>query len=85
MVDARKTTKQALKMMRRHARRHGCTIEKLPKRGKGSHTIWAVVDGEGNEVGRAGLTGHPGEMSWTVTRSTEEALEHLFGKGWLDK
>jgi hypothetical protein len=60
-------------------------VEKLPKRGKGSHTIWIVVDAGGRELGRAGLTGHAGQMSQTVTRSNEAALQGIFGKGWLDK
>ncbi len=71
--------------MRTLARLHGYTVEQLPKRGRGSHTIWAVRDADGNELGRVGLTGHPGAMSQTVTRSNEEALEPVFGKGWLDK
>jgi len=50
-----------------------------------SHAIWVVLDSEGVEVGRVGLTGHSGQQSQTVTRSNEEALEELFGKGWLDK
>ena len=71
--------------MRKHARRHGYTISKLPKRGKGSHTIWGVFDANGTELARVGLTGHAGAMSQKVTRSNEQALEPLFGKGWLDK
>ena len=60
-------------------------MEQLPKRGKGSHTIWVVLDESGNELGRVGLTGHSGSMSQTVTRSNEQALLDLFGEGWLDK
>lgn len=56
----------------------------LPRRGKGSHTIWVVLNGA-TEVGRVGLTGHSGDMSHTVTRSVEDALEPLFGKGWMDR
>lgn len=85
MVNARKTTKQALRLIRRNARQHGWTTHQLPARGKGSHTIWVVLDEDGTEVGRVGLTGHTGEMSWHVTRSIEQALEPLFGKGWMDK
>jgi hypothetical protein len=60
-------------------------MKNLPKRGKGSHSIWAVLDGEGKELGRIGLTGHSGQQSQTVTRSNEQALEGVFGEGWLDK
>ena len=59
-------------------------MEQLTRRGKGSHSIWVVLDPDGEELGRVGLTGHSGQMSQTVTRSNESALEHLFGKGWLD-
>jgi len=67
------------------ARWRGLSVELLPKRGKGSHSIWVVRDQEGKELGRIGLTGHAGQQSQTVTRSNERALEHLFGEGWLDK
>jgi hypothetical protein len=60
-------------------------VKQLPKRGKGSHTIWAVTDADGNEVARLALTGHAGAMTPTVTRSVEQAGEPAFGKGWLDK
>ena len=85
MVDARKSAGDALKLIRKAARKNGYTIEKLAKRGKGSHTIWVVLSENGSEVGRVGLTGHTGDMSWTVTRSTEAALEPIFGKGWMDR
>jgi hypothetical protein len=73
-----------LKATRKHARRLGYTVENLPKRGKGSHTIWVVLDPDGKELGRIGLTGHAGQQSQTVTRSNEQALEGVFGEGWLD-
>lgn len=76
---------QVLKAMRKNARKNGWSVAQLPKRGKGSHTIWAVLDADGVEKGRAALTGHAGQMSQTVTRSNEAALEEIFGKGWLDK
>lgn len=85
MVNARTTSTKALKAIRANARKHGWTVEPLPKRGKGSHTIWVVLDEDGTEIGRVGLTGHSGDMSWTVTRSIEEALEGIFGEGWMDK
>ena len=85
MVDKRKTAKQSLTLIRRHARRHGWSVEQLPKRGKGSHTIYVVRNAHGGEMGRVALTGHAGDMSWTVTRSVEQALEPIFGEGWMDR
>jgi len=85
MVNGTRPAQQVLRAARKHARELGFTVEQLPKRGKGSHTIWVVLDDDGNEVGRLGLTGHAGQQSQTVTRSNEEALEGLFGEGWLDK
>jgi len=85
VVQGTRSAKQVLKVIRKLSRARGWTVTQLPKRGKGSHTIWAVFDGEGTELGRVGLTGHPGAMSQTVTRSCEEALEPIFGKGWLDR
>lgn len=85
MVEGRKSAGEALKLIRKNARSNKWTVEKLPKRGKGSHTIWVVLNEDGNEIGRAALTGHSGDMSWKVTKSTEEALEPIFGEGWMDK
>lgn len=85
MVQGTRSAAQVLTAIRKHARRRGYTVVQLPKRGKGSHTIWAVLDAKQVEIGRVGLTGHPGAMSQTVTRSNERALEPIFGKGWLDK
>jgi len=44
-----------------------------------------VRDTGGREIGRVALTGHAGDMSWTVTRSIEQALEPIFGEGWMDQ
>jgi hypothetical protein len=85
MVEGRKTAKEALTLIRRHARRHACNVEQLPKRGKGSHTIDVVRNADGQEIGRVALTGHAGDMSWTVTRSIEQALQPIFGEGWMDR
>ena len=41
-----------------------------------------LVDAEGNEVGRFGLTGHSRDLSWTVLESTEDSLAHLLGEKW---
>lgn len=85
MVNGTRSAEQVLKAIRKNARKHGYTVARLPKRGKGSHTMWVVLDNNNNEIGRVGLTGHSGQMSQTVTRSNEKALEEIFGKGWLDK
>lgn len=83
MVQGRRSAGRVLKRARKLARAYGWTVEQLPKRGKGSHAIYGVMD-NGKEIGRFGLTGHSGDMSWTVTRNCEDALEPLFGQGWLD-
>ena len=85
MVNGTRSAQQVLKAVRKHARRLGHAVEQLPKRGKGSHSIWVVLDVDGKEIGRIGLTGHSGQQSQAVTRSNEHALEDLFGEGWLDK
>lgn len=84
MVQGQRSSREVLKAVRKHAKLHGWTVQQLPKRGKGSHSIWVVLDNDGKELGRIGLTGHAGAQSPTVTRSNEEALEPIFGKGWLD-
>jgi hypothetical protein len=80
-----RSAKQVLAIVRKHTRNNGMTLAKLPKRGKGSHTIWAIRDANGQEVARLALTGHTGAMSHTVTRNNELALESIFGIGWMDK
>ncbi|HEY2983488.1 MAG TPA: hypothetical protein VGJ38_05005 [Jatrophihabitantaceae bacterium] len=85
MVHGTRSAKQVLKTMRKLARDNAWIVQQLPKRGKGSHTIWAVLDADGVELGRVGLTGHSGAMTQTVTRSNEQALEPIFGEGWLDR
>lgn len=85
MVKGTRSARQVLQAARVHARRLGYRVEQLPKRGKGSHSIWIVLDSSGREVGRVALTGHAGQQSQTVTRSNEQALEAAFGEGWLDR
>lgn len=84
MVSGQRTARQVLQAARRAARGRSMTVRQLPKRGKGSHTIWGVYDADGNELARLALTGHPGPMSPTVTRSVEAAGTAVFGEGWLD-
>lgn len=85
MVQGQRTALQVLRIARKAARDIGYTIEQLPKRGQGSHSIHVVLDQDGREVTRLALVGHSGAMTPTVTRSVEEAGEVAFGKGWLDK
>lgn len=85
VVNGTRSAAQVLKAARKAARALGFSVAQLPKRGKGSHTIWVVQDADGKEVGRIALTGHSGQMTQIVTRSNEKALEGVFGEGWLDK
>lgn len=85
MVKGTRSAEQFLKAARRAAKARGYVVVRLPKRGKGSHTIWEIEDAHGNRLARFGLTGHAGQMTQTVTRSNEKNLEGLFGKGWLDR
>ena len=55
-----------------------------PGRGKGSHRHYIVRDANGNEVARFVVTGHARELSWTVLRSVEDGLAHLFGSRWME-
>lgn len=84
MVNRRMKPAQVLTLVRKLARRHDLTVEELPKRGKGSHRIFLLVDAEGNEVGRFGLTGHSRDLSWKVLESTLDSLAHLLGEKWME-
>lgn len=75
---------RVLTLVRRLARQHDLTVEELPKRGKGSHRIFVLVDVAGTEVGRFGLTGHSRDLSWKVLESTERSLAHLLGARWTE-
>ncbi|HUZ38373.1 MAG TPA: hypothetical protein VMV17_18775 [Streptosporangiaceae bacterium] len=91
MVKGPKSYRQVLALLRKAARDKGRVVEQVvdPKtgkpRGKGSHEVWALYDGEGRELARGALTRHTGEMSWIVTRSVEEAFEAELGEGWMDQ
>lgn len=84
MVNRRMKPAQVLTLVRKLARRHHLTVEELPKRGKGSHRIFVLVDAEGNEVGRFGLTGHSRDLSRKVLENTERSLAHLLGEKWTE-
>lgn len=85
MVNRTMRAAQVLTLIRKLARQHQLTVSKLQGRGKGSHQMFALLDASGTEVERFGLTDHPGDMSWTVTRRLEERLVPLFGEKWTEK
>lgn len=55
------------------------TVVLLSGRGKGSHGLVTVMDGD-KELGRAATTSHMGD---TVITNFERTFAHLFGEGWL--
>lgn len=55
------------------------TVKRLPRRGKGSHEIWAVYDGETIKA-RGGVTEKMGD---TVRDAFILAFERVFGKDWF--
>jgi hypothetical protein len=91
MVKRPRSARQALALLRKAARNRGLTVDQVVNpatgkpRGKGSHEVWALYDGQGAEIARGALTKHPGEMSWAVTRSFEEAFQEVLGEGWMDR
>jgi hypothetical protein len=85
MVKRRYKPEEALRLIRTMARDHDVTVHEQKGRGKGSHRRFRILDEEGHEVARFGLVSHAGDMSWTVTRSLEEALEGVFGEGWMSE
>lgn len=84
MVNKRLRPTALLIRVRRQARRHGYVVTEEAGRGKGSHRLHIVRDVDGEEVGRFAVTGHARELSWTVLRSIEDALVHLFGDRWME-
>jgi hypothetical protein len=85
VVSTRIRPAAALATIRRHAREKGFAVRELPRRGKGSHRIFVVVDSSGAELARFGLTGHRRELSWKVLTELEKALAPSFGEGWMEK
>jgi hypothetical protein len=85
VVNARLKPAKVLGLVRRGARKAGLTVEQAPRRGKCSHEIHIVRNTRGDEVGRFAITGNSRELSWTVLRSIEEALAHLFGEKWMEE
>jgi hypothetical protein len=85
VVKRRYKPEEALRLIRTMARDHDLTLHEQKGRGKGSHRRFRLLDGQGREVARFGLVSHPGDMSWTVTRSLEEALAEVFGEEWMSE
>jgi hypothetical protein len=85
VVNKRLRPTALLALVRRHARRHGCTVVEAAGRGKGSHRLYLVQDAAQLEVGRFAVPDHPRELSWTVLRSIEDALAHEFGGRWMEE
>jgi predicted RNA binding protein YcfA (HicA-like mRNA interferase family) len=79
------TARQVMALVRSMCRRHDVTLDELRDRGKGSHRVYAVRDGTGQEVARVTITDHPGDLSWAVLRDIENKLAHLFGPKWTEK
>lgn len=79
MVNRRMRGAQALTLVKKLAHQHGLTVVQMVdprgrKRGKRSHAIYALLDANGSEVVRFGLTDHPGDLSWTLLNRLEERL-----------
>lgn len=55
------------------------------RRGKGSHKMIGLYDGDGQQIARTVVPQHPGDLSPVVMRSIEATFEPYFGKGWLDQ
>jgi hypothetical protein len=85
VVNRRLRPTALLTLVRRQARRHGCVVEEMSGRGKGSHRLYVVLDRNDLEVGRFAVPDHRRELSWTVLRSIEAALVHEFGERWMEE
>lgn len=77
--------RQALALVRVHARRHELSVVEMVGRGKGSHRLYQLVGRNGIEVARFGLTDHPGDMSVGLVRRLEQRLAPVFGEKWTEK
>lgn len=85
MVNRRLTARQALALVRSHARRHELSVVEMVGRGKGRHRIYQLIGRDGAEVVRFGLTDHPGDMSTGLVRRLEQRLTPQFGERWTEK
>lgn len=89
MVNRTMKPNQALRVVCRAAREHGMSVVRLTSQGKsqgkGSHTMYALVDSSGHEVARFGLTGHARDLSRGVLRRLADGLTPWFGEKWTEK
>lgn len=76
---------RVLTLVRKLARQHDLTVSQMAGRGKGSHQMYQLLDADGAEVGRFGLTDHPRDLSWQVLTRLEERLSPIFGDKWTEK
>ncbi len=74
MVKGPKSAEEAVRLLRKAARRANRAWSVGPvtgqggrARGKGSHVIWGLYDGD-TMLAQGSVTTHPGDMSWTVTK-----------------
>jgi hypothetical protein len=86
VVRGRRTSRAALKALRKAAKERGFVVEQPTKGsgkslGKGSHEAWALYGNSGRELARSLFPQHPGDMTWYLTRSIEEAFEEHLGRG----
>ena len=86
MVNRRLKPEQMLSLIRKLARKNDLSVRELPRRGKGSHTMYILVrDDDDTEVANFGLTGHPKDLSRSMMHKIEDQLESQFGKKWTEK
>lgn len=76
---------QALSLVRKLARQHNLTVTVMSGRGKGSHQMYQLLDSDGSEACRFGLTHHPRDLSLTLLTRLEERLAPVFGEKWTEK
>lgn len=76
---------QVLTLVRKLARQHNLTVVAMAGRGKGSHQMYQLLDHDGSEVERFGLTNHPRDLSWLVLTRLEQRLAPIFGDKWTEK
>lgn len=80
-ITGRECVSRLRDAVREHNRTKGTTwkVDRLPRRGKGSHEIWAVFEGETIKA-QGGVTKKMGD---TVRKNFITAFEILFGEGWF--
>ena len=92
MVRGVKTAAQIEQLLRKAVRRahNGWTVMEVPgkggrKRGKGSHKLVGLYDGDGEKLAWTTIPQHPGDLAPAIVREIEATFEPHLGKGWMDK